>query len=125
MSVTTDIKMTLKTTDELYRVFENYSDANPFPAKPAGLYDAVRHIMAIPGKRLRPILLMASAEMFGADAGEAVPAALAVEWYHNSTLVHDDIMDAADIRRGIPTVHKVFGMNTALPASRESDEHLQ
>ncbi len=114
MSITADIKMTLKTTDELYRIFESYSSANPFPGKPAGLYDAVRHIMAIPGKRLRPILLLASAEMFGAEASDAAPAALAVEWYHNSTLVHDDIMDAADIRRGIPTVHQVFGINTAI-----------
>jgi geranylgeranyl diphosphate synthase type II len=114
MTAITDTKMTPKTAKALYRVFETYSAANPFPETPAGLYDSVRHIMGIPGKRLRPVLLLAASEMFGSDAGEALPAALAVEWYHNSTLVHDDIMDAADLRRGIPTVHKVYGINTAI-----------
>jgi geranylgeranyl diphosphate synthase type II len=114
MDLSTESKTTPKTAEELQRMFDIFSSANPFPESPAGLYDAVRHIMAIPGKRLRPILLMAAAEMFGAEAEEAAPAALAVEWYHNSTLVHDDIMDAADLRRGMPTVHNVYGINTAI-----------
>lgn len=107
-------KTELRTIEELYGLFEKFTENNPFPDKPSGLYDAVRHIMHIPGKRLRPILLMASAEMFGTEAEKAVAAAAAVEWYHNSTLVHDDIMDAADIRRGIPTVHTLFGVNAAI-----------
>lgn len=114
MNLSTEAKTTPKTAEELHRMFDTFSSANSFPESPAGLYDAVRHIMAIPGKRLRPILLMAAAEMFGAEAEEAAPAALAVEWYHNSTLVHDDIMDAADLRRGMPTVHTVYGINTAI-----------
>lgn len=114
MIATEDLKTKQHQVEELYSIFEKFSKENPFPATPAGLYNAVRHIMAIPGKRLRPVLLMASAEMFGADANEAVSAAAAVEWYHNSTLVHDDIMDEADIRRGEPTVHKVYGINTAI-----------
>jgi geranylgeranyl diphosphate synthase type II len=114
MSTDIDTKMSPKTAEALYRVFETYSAANPVPETPAGLYDAVRHIMAIPGKRLRPVLLLAASEMFGTDAEEAAPAALAVEWYHNSTLVHDDIMDAADLRRGLPTVHNLYGINTAI-----------
>ena len=114
MIATEDLKTKQQTVEALYQVFEDFSKNTPFPAQPSGLYDAVRHIMSIPGKRLRPVLLMASAEMFGATAQEAVSAAAAVEWYHNSTLVHDDIMDEADIRRGIPTVHKVYGLNTAI-----------
>ena len=114
MFATEDLKTKQHTVEELYTEFEIFSKNNPFPAEPAGLYNAVNHIMSIPGKRLRPILLMAAAEMFGATAKEAAAAATAVEWYHNSTLVHDDIMDQADIRRGIPTVHKVYGVNTAI-----------
>lgn len=114
MIATADLKTKQHQVEELYRIFEQFSIDTPFPAQPAGLYNAVRHIMSIPGKRLRPVLLMASAEMFGASAKDAVSAAAAVEWYHNSTLVHDDIMDEADIRRGIPTVHKVYGVNTAI-----------
>ena len=114
MIATADLKTTQHQVEELYHIFEKFSKDNPFPNQPAGLYDAVRHIMGIPGKRLRPVLLMASAEMFGGDVQQAVSAAAAVEWYHNSTLVHDDIMDEADIRRGMPTVHKVFGINTAI-----------
>lgn len=114
MIATEDLKTRQQQVEELYGVFENFSKNNPFPAEPAGLYNAVNHILSIPGKRLRPILLLASAEMFGATAESAVAAAAAVEWYHNSTLVHDDIMDQADIRRGIPTVHKLYGVNTAI-----------
>jgi geranylgeranyl diphosphate synthase, type II len=114
IATTEDLKTKQNQVEELYQIFENFSANTPFPDKPAGLYNAVRHIMSIQGKRLRPVLLMASAEMFGANANDAVSAAAAVEWYHNSTLVHDDIMDEADIRRGIPTVHKVYGVNTAI-----------
>jgi geranylgeranyl diphosphate synthase type II len=116
MITTQDTQTRQRTADELYALFEEFSSNNPFPKEPAGLYHAVRHIMSIPGKRLRPILCMAAAEMFGADARNALEAAAAVELYHNSTLVHDDIMDAASIRRGIPTVHEVFGTNAAINA---------
>lgn len=105
---------TTNSIEKLYQTFEQFTKDNPFPEKPTGLYDAVRHIMDIPGKRLRPILLMAASDMFDGKVEHSAPAAAAIEWYHNSTLVHDDIMDQADIRRGIPTVHKVYGLNTAI-----------
>lgn len=114
MIAAADLKTKQQQVEELYNEFELFSKNTPFPAEPAGLYRAVNHILSIPGKRLRPVLLMAAAEMFGASAKDAVAAAAAVEWYHNSTLVHDDIMDQADIRRGIPTVHKLYGINTAI-----------
>jgi geranylgeranyl diphosphate synthase type II len=85
-----------------------------FPQKPAGLYDPVRHVLGGKGKRLRPVLLLLTAEAFGARKDEALPAALAVELFHNFTLVHDDIMDRAETRRGRPTVHIRWDQDTAI-----------
>lgn len=85
-----------------------------FPREPRGLYDPVRHVLEGKGKRLRPVLLLLTAEAFGAAEGETLPAALAVELFHNFTLVHDDIMDHADTRRGRPTVHTRWDRDTAI-----------
>ncbi len=85
-----------------------------FPREPAGLYDPVRHVLEGKGKRLRPVLLLLTAEAFGAGEEEALPAALAVELFHNFTLVHDDIMDHAATRRGRPTVHTRWDQDTAI-----------
>lgn len=116
MTITDDTIQRIHSIAELQAKFQEYSARTSFPSQPAGLYDGVRHIMAIPGKRLRPLLLLAAADMFGANPDDALPAALATEWYHNSTLVHDDIMDEADIRRGNPTVHKLYGTSAAINA---------
>lgn len=85
-------------------------------ARPAELYSPVSYIMNLGGKRIRPVLLLSSCEMFGEDYGEAMPAALAVEVFHNFTLVHDDIMDQAPLRRGNETVHKKWNTNVAILA---------
>lgn len=86
-----------------------------WPADEAdGLYAPIHYLMALGGKRLRPVLGLAAAEAEGADAGAAMPAALAVELFHNFTLMHDDIMDAAPLRRGQATVHEKWGENTAI-----------
>ena len=85
-----------------------------FPREPVELYEPVRYVLAGHGKRMRPILLMLAARMFGAGEKEALPAALAVEVFHNFTLVHDDIMDHAAERRGRPTVHIKWDQNTAI-----------
>ncbi|MBZ3935103.1 polyprenyl synthetase family protein [Methanimicrococcus blatticola] len=77
--------------------------------KPEGLYEASRHIVKAGGKRLRPAVLLASAEAVGGDIKTAVPAAVAVELMHTFTLVHDDIMDNDPVRRGLPAVHTVWG----------------
>lgn len=82
--------------------------------EPRELYDPVRYILAGKGKRLRPILLMLAAGISGADEEDAFPAALATEVFHNFTLVHDDIMDNADERRGRPTVHVKWDESTAI-----------
>ena len=83
---------------------------------PPELYEPVRYVLAGGGKRLRPLLLLLSAEAFGVDPEEALPAALSVEVFHNFTLVHDDIMDRAEERRGRPTVHVRWDQSTAILA---------
>ena len=83
---------------------------------PAALYDPVRYVLAGGGKRLRPVLLLLVAESFGTSPEDALPAALSVEVFHNFTLVHDDIMDAAPERRGRPTVHERWDTGTAILA---------
>ena len=82
--------------------------------EPTGLYDPIRYILDIGGKRVRPMLTLMSAEIFGASAERAMPAALAVEVFHNFSLVHDDIMDQAPLRRGHETVHLKWDLNTAI-----------
>jgi geranylgeranyl diphosphate synthase type II len=94
---------------------EKFSVDN-FHQSPTGLYKPVNHIMNIPGKRIRPLLLLMASEMFGGDAKQALNPAFAMEVFHNFTLVHDDIMDNADIRRGVPTVHKLYGTNAGILA---------
>lgn len=81
---------------------------------PAELYDSARYCLTGGGKRFRPILTLLAAEVFGVDTDDALPAALALEIFHTFTLVHDDIMDHADSRRGRPTVHIVWGEDTAV-----------
>lgn len=82
--------------------------------QPAELYEPIRYILAIGGKRLRPQLTLLSCSIFSDDIRPAVPAALAMEVFHNFTLLHDDIMDNASLRRGKPTVHTQWNNNVAI-----------
>jgi geranylgeranyl diphosphate synthase type II len=81
---------------------------------PEGLYDPVRYILNLDGKRIRPVLVLLSADLYGIPVEKAMPAAMAVEIFHNFTLVHDDIMDDAPLRRGQPTVHEKWDINTGI-----------
>jgi len=81
---------------------------------PKNLYEPIHYILQLGGKRMRPILTLMSAEVFDADYEKALPAALAVEVFHNFSLVHDDIMDAAPLRRGNITVHEKWDINTGI-----------
>ncbi len=81
---------------------------------PDNLYAPIRYIMNLGGKRLRPVLTLLTAEIFGASYKEALSAAVAIEVFHNFSLVHDDIMDAAPVRRGQPTVHEKWNTTTAI-----------
>ncbi|MBD5317351.1 MAG: polyprenyl synthetase family protein [Bacteroides sp.] len=85
-----------------------------FPREPQGLYDPITYALDCGGKRLRPMLTLAAAEACGLDPQLAVNQALAVEIFHNFTLLHDDVMDRADVRRGRPTVHMKWDDNTAI-----------
>lgn len=96
--------------------FEDYLSKNKPVGKPSYLYEAANHILQTKGKRIRPMLCLLSGKMFGANLNSLMPAGLAVELYHNSTLVHDDIMDNAFLRRNNPTTHIVYGSNNAINA---------
>ncbi|HEX7445793.1 MAG TPA: polyprenyl synthetase family protein, partial [Methanothrix sp.] len=83
---------------------------------PHGLYEASRHLVDSGGKRLRPSMLLLAAEAVGGEAAALAPAAVSIELIHNFTLIHDDIMDNADVRRGRPAVHKLWGESGAILA---------
>lgn len=82
--------------------------------EPLNLYDPIRYILSLGGKRLRPVLTLMAAEVFDADCKKALAAATAVEVFHNFSLIHDDIMDDAPLRRGHETVHEKWNINTGI-----------
>lgn len=98
----------------LRSIVEKEIEALNLPLEPRNLYEPVHYILRLGGKRIRPILTMMGAELMGAKAEDALHQALAVEIFHNFTLVHDDIMDRADVRRGLPTVHKKWDDNIGI-----------
>ncbi len=82
--------------------------------KPAELYDPIKYFISLGGKRLRPALCITACELVGGNPKDAVDAAMGIEMFHNFTLVHDDIMDQANLRRGKTTVHEKWNLNTAI-----------
>lgn len=90
--------------------------ASKLKGNPKKLYDAAGHLIVNGGKRLRPFMVMQSCQILNGKISDAMPAASAVEMIHNFTLVHDDIMDNDEMRHGVPTVHKKFGMPVAILA---------
>jgi geranylgeranyl diphosphate synthase type II len=85
-----------------------------FPKEPVNLYDPLRYFITLGGKRMRPILTLMSADLFGIQKEESIHAALAIELFHNFSLIHDDIMDNAPVRRGKTTVHEKWNNNCAI-----------
>jgi geranylgeranyl diphosphate synthase, type II len=85
-----------------------------FLREPHELYKPITYIFSLGGKRIRPVMLLMAADMFGGDIREAMPAALSIEIFHNFSLIHDDIMDRAPLRRGSQTVHEKWNANTAI-----------
>ena len=102
------------TNSEILELFEGALAQMQTPEEPELLYAPIIYSMSGGGKRLRPVLLLITTEAFGGDIEEAMPAALAVEIFHNFTLLHDDIMDNAAMRRGKPSVFAKWGGNVAL-----------
>lgn len=96
------------------RLIEQEIQKKTFGKQPASLYEPIRYIMALGGKRLRPILALLSYSLYKDDVKSIVPYATAIEVFHNFTLMHDDIMDNAPLRRGNVTVHEKWNMSTAI-----------
>ncbi len=94
--------------------FNAHIETLNLPFRPNGLYAPVRYILELGGKRLRPSICMLSAQLFSEEDTDIMAAATAIEVFHNFTLIHDDIMDNADVRRGKTTVHKKWNNNTAI-----------
>ncbi len=104
----------MKTYKELYTIIEQQIKSLNYNNEPRELYDPITYMLSLGGKRLRPVLVLMASDLFGVDIKKSIQAALAVEVFHNFTLVHDDIMDNADIRRGMPTVHKKWNQTVAI-----------
>lgn len=94
--------------------FMVYLDSRIETKEPVNLYQPINYILGLGGKRLRPVLVLMAAEIFGADFKKSLDAALAIEIFHNFSLVHDDIMDDAPLRRGKATVHEKWDVNTGI-----------
>lgn len=82
--------------------------------QPASLYEPIEYVLSIGGKRVRPVLTLLAYNLYREDIERVMPQAIALETYHNYTLLHDDLMDNADVRRGKPTVHRKWDANTAI-----------
>jgi len=97
------------------KLISNYIQQAEFPNEPRELYDPIRYILSLAGKRIRPMLVLMSARLFGEqDMSKALPASAAIEYFHNFSLIHDDIMDNAPLRRGKDTVHEKWNNNVAI-----------
>ncbi len=100
---------------EKYREeFISYLESKALVQEPVNLYEPITYILGLGGKRLRPVLVLMATEVFGTDYKKALDAALAIEVFHNFSLVHDDIMDDAPLRRGSKTVHEKWDINTGI-----------
>jgi geranylgeranyl diphosphate synthase type II len=118
----------MHTISELQDIIETAIKEVNYPDHPSKLYEPIRYIMSLGGKRMRPVLLLLSCELFNDDVTIAIEGGLAIETFHNFTLIHDDIMDNAPIRRGKDTVHKKWGVNNAILSGDvmmvEANRHL-
>lgn len=100
-------------TDILNIVNEGLANM-PYDRQPSSLYDPIRYVLSLGGKRIRPVLMLLAYNLFRQEPRDILTTALGLETYHNYTLLHDDLMDHADVRRGHPTVHRKWDANTAI-----------
>lgn len=101
-------------TNELLDKINQYIAGWDYSRQPKGLYDPIQYVLSLGGKRLRPVLMLMAYNLYKDDVDRILPVAVGLETYHNYTLLHDDLMDRADMRRNKPTVHKVWNDNTAI-----------
>jgi len=104
----------MHTSDELLKLFNQALDELPLDKTPARLYDPIRYVLSMGGKRIRPTMCLLACELFSAEPAQAMIPALALEVFHNFTLLHDDIMDKAPTRRGMDCVHIKWDENVAI-----------
>jgi geranylgeranyl diphosphate synthase type II len=105
----------MQSIDDLRQLYRNYAAENHFGNHPVQeLYRPLDYILSLGGKQMRPVLALMAAQLFSDEVEKALPPAYGVELFHNFSLLHDDIMDEADLRRGKATVHKKFDVNTAI-----------
>ncbi|RZK54710.1 MAG: polyprenyl synthetase family protein [Pedobacter sp.] len=113
---------------QLQQIIEEAIPKIEYPHHPKDLYEPIRYIMSLGGKRIRPVMVLMATELFTTEIHKALDVALAIETFHNFTLVHDDIMDNAPLRRGKITVHEKWGVNNAILSGDvmmvESNKHL-
>lgn len=102
------------TANEILEKINSYLDNLPYTREPQSLYEPVKYALSMGGKRIRPSLMLMAYNMFKDDPESILPTACAIETYHNYTLLHDDLMDNAAMRRGMPTVHVKWDANTAI-----------
>ena len=104
----------MKTSDEILSMVNDFLENLPYDRKPYSLYEPIKYVLSIGGKRIRPILMLLGYSLYKDDPEKILMNAVALETYHNYTLLHDDLMDQADLRRGHVTVHKKWNANTAV-----------
>ncbi len=104
----------MKTFDEISSLITVELEKTNWSKEPRGLYEPIGYVLSMGGKRIRPVLTLMACNLFSEEITMAIQPALGIEVFHNFTLLHDDIMDRADIRRGKPTVHKKWNDNTAI-----------
>lgn len=100
--------------DQILKLVNDYLVQLPYDRRPASLYEPIRYVLSMGGKRIRPVLMLLSYNLFKEYPETILMPACALETYHNYTLLHDDLMDNADLRRGHETVHKKWNANTAI-----------
>ena len=100
--------------EQYQKTINEFIAQNKFSKFPQELYEPLDYIMALGGKRMRPVMVMMACDLLNGKMEDAVPAAMAIETFHNFTLIHDDIMDNAPVRRGKITVHEKWNVNTAI-----------
>lgn len=99
---------------QLLQEVNGYIQSMAYMREPQNLYAPIEYVLSLGGKRIRPVLTLLAYNLYKENVTAILPQALAIETYHNHTLLHDDLMDHADVRRGKPTVHKVWNENTAI-----------
>src|SRR6187455_3800393 len=106
----------MQSFETLSKQFAEKFERRHFPEQPASLYEPNEYFLKLGGKRVRPVLCLMGNELFDEISNDAWQVATAIELFHNFTLIHDDIMDKAPLRRGMATLHKKYGESTAILA---------